>query len=597
MDAKNWFTAVLAVPGAHRGRATMLAADAVGYSRLMQQDQEGTHARMTALRHDVTDPEVAAHGGVVLKNTGDGFLAIFATVPEGIRCAASLQRRWEAANDGEPPGRRISFRIGLNVADVILQDHDVYGDGVNTAARLQTYAEPGGIVVSDAIAAELDDALRGGLRDLGDLHLRNLGKATRAFALSGGALAADQAGDAVPGTESAASIVVLPFREQAAAPGDSYFGEGIVDDIIHGLSGLKELFVISRGSTLGYRDAAVDVRAIGRDLGVRDVLHGGIRRGGNRLRIRTELCQAEAGEIVYSDQHDGVLEDIFDLQEQIAAKVVRNIAPHVQERERLRAMRKHPQNMTSYDLLLQALGPLFRMDYQSFSLAQGLLQRAIVHDPTYAPAYSYAAYWHLLRVGQGWSADPGDDAAEAERKSAAAIRLDANDALALAINGHVHSYLKRDFATAVEMQDRAVDAGPSCAMAWTLSSVTRGFLGEGAEAVRRAARGLKLSPLGPHLAYHQHILSQAHYVNGDFDEAVLWGRRAFKEGERLTSNLRCLAAALVAIGEVEEARQVCGRLMAHDPRFHLAAFARQTPLPPALRDPFVARLRQAGVPD
>ena len=597
METTNWFTAVLGVPGAHRGRATMLAADAVGYSRLMQQDQEGTHARMTALRRDITDPQVALHGGVVLKNTGDGFLAIFGTVAAGIRCAAALQRLWAAAEEGEPPGRRISFRIGMNVADVILQDHDVYGDGVNAAARLQTYAEPGGIVVSEAITAELEAPLRAGLHDLGDLHLRNLGQATRAFALSGSAMAADQAGDAVPGTENAASIVVLPFREQGAGQGDSYFGDGIVDDIIHGLSGLKELFVISRGSTLGYRDTTIDVRAIGRELGVRYVLHGGIRRGGNRLRIRTELCNSEAGEIVYSDQHDGVLEDIFDLQEQIATKVVKSIAPNVQERERLRAMRKHPQNMTSYDFLLQALGPLFRMDYPSFSLAQGLLQRAIVHDPTYAPAYSYAAYWHLLRVGQGWSPDPTDDAAEAERKSAAAIRLDANDALALAINGHVHSYLKRDFATAVDLQDRALEAGPSCAMAWTLSSVTRGFMGAGAEAVRRAARGLQLSPLGPHLAYHQHILSQAHYVNGDFAEAVLWGRKAFKEGERLTSNLRCLAAALVAVGELEEARQVCGRLMAHDPRFHLAAFARQTPLPPALREPFVERLRLAGVPD
>lgn len=278
-------------------------------------------------------------------------------------------------------------------------------------------------------------------------------------------------------------------------------------------------------------------------------------------------------------------------------RVVATIAPHIRERERLRAMRKHPQNLTAYDFVLQALDPLFRMDYPSFSRARGLLQQAIAHDPDYAPAYSYAAYWHLLRVGQGWSPDPLADAEDAAKAASAAIDRDGNDALALAIFGHVHSYLMKDYETAVELQERAIEAGPNCAMAWTLSSATRGYLGEGPTAVLRADHGLQLSPRGPHVVYHEHILSQAHYINGNYDEAVAWGRRAAKHNDRLTSNLRCLAAALVATGQIEEARQVGRRLLELDPGMALTSFAARTPLRGHYRDAFIERLRAAGLPD
>jgi len=397
--------------------------------------------------------------------------------------------------------------------------------------------------------------------------------------------------------EGRASIVVLPFRELFGKPGEEYFAEGIVDDIVHALSGLKELFVISRGSTLGYNDSKMDVRKVGRELGVRYVMHGSVQRTDNRIRIRPELCNAETGAIIWTDQADAELGDLFELQRRITMRAVSTLAPRVRERERVRAMRKHPQNMSAYDLVLQALRPLFQMDYDSFSQAHGLLQRAISHDPQYGPAYSYSSYWHLLRVGQGWSNDVHADTLEAARTAATAIDLDENDALALAIYGHVHSYLKKDYDTAVELQDRAIDVGPSCAMAWTLSSVTRGYLGQGQTAVIRAERGLQLSPRGPHVVYHQHILSQAHYINGNYDEAVLWGRRAARHTERLTSNLRCLVASLVATGQMDDARQVAARLLEFDPGMSLQAFASRTPLQGSIRDSFVERLRAAGLPD
>jgi TolB-like protein/tetratricopeptide (TPR) repeat protein len=563
----------------------------------MHVDENDTHARMKEIESQILRPQIAARGGEIVKHTGDGFLATFDNVEDAIDCTVELQRTLFAWNEKEPLSRRINYRMGVNVADVIVEDHDVFGDGVNIAARLQTYAEPGGIVVTDMVARHISGGDGIALHDLGDLPLRNIGRPVRAFSLGHATSISPPLADAAPGFDERASIVVLPFTEQPSRPGEEYFAEGIVDDIIHALAGLKELFVIARGSTLGFRDPAFDVRAIGRELGVRYVLHGNVRRAEPDIRIRAELCNAESGAIVYTDQYTGRTTDLFDLQRRIAARVVTTIAPQVRERERLRALRKHPRNMTAYDFVLQALGPLFHMDYESFSLAHGLLQSAISHDPHYGPAHSYTAYWHLLRVGQGWSPDIMADAEAAGRAAATAIELDENDALALAICGHVYSYLRKDFDTAIELQDRAIEVGPSCAMAWTLSSVTRGLVGQGAAAVVRAERGLELSPRGPHVVYHEHILSQAHYTNANYDEAVVWGRRAAKHNDRLTSNLRCLVAALMAIGQEEEARRMARRLLELDPGMSLATFAKRTPLQGEMRDTFIERLRAAGLPD
>ena len=239
--------------------------------------------------------------------------------------------------------------------------------------------------------------------DLGELHLRNMSRPVRAFALQMDDVRVRALGDAPVGAEGRPSIVVLPFRQNQSDPDDAYFADGIVDNIIHALSGLKEVFVISRGSTLGYGGAKIDVRAIGRELGVRYVMYGSVQRAAGHLRIASELSDAETGAIVLAEKYDGEMSEIFALQDRISAQIVTTIAPHVRERERVRAMRKHPKNLTAYDLVLQALGPLYEMDYQSFSRARGLLQQAMAHDPGYAPAYSYAANWHMFRIGQGWS--------------------------------------------------------------------------------------------------------------------------------------------------------------------------------------------------
>lgn len=579
-----------------RKLVAILAADIVGYSRLMEEDEAATVQELKEHQAAIL-PTVGRHGGRVVDTSGDGILAEFPSVINATECAVGIQTMMATRNEAQPESRRMRFRIGINLGDVIHDETRIYGDGVNVAARLQTYAEPGGVVVSGAVAEQIVSLPGVHVVNLGELHLRNISRPVRAFVLRMDDEQTRALGDAPVGWEGRPSIVVLPFRQNQSDPDDAYFADGIVDNIIHALAGLKELFVISRGSTLGYGGGGIDVRAIGRELGVRYVMYGSVQRAAGHLRIATELSDAETGAIVLSERYDSELSGLFTLQDTISAQIVTTIAPHVRERERLRAMRKHPKNLTAYDLVLQALVPLYEMDPESFARARGLLQQAMAFDPGYAPAYSYAAYWHMFRIGQGWSPDARADNTEAARTAAAAIERDPGDALALAIYGHVQSFLLKDYDTGVEYLDRALAAGPSCALAWTMSSATCGYLGQGAMAVLRAENGLRLSPRDSHVFFHEHILSQAHYINGNYDEAIAWARKSAQHNPRLTSNLRVLAASLVAVGKTEEATEVARQLLAVEPRFGLRAFAARTPLRGAVLDTFVDRLRAAGLPD
>src|SRR5436190_1921961 len=361
----------------HHRLAAVLAADVVGYTRLMELDEEGTHSRLMNLRFSVMQPIMTRQQGRIVKNTGDGFMAMFETAEAALQSAKDMQCAVTGAEASVPIDRRITFRMGVNVADVIVEDHDIYGDGVNIAARLQSHAEPGGIVISGLVAEHVGGTLGMHAVDLGQMQMRNLSNPVRVLSLRLPDAPAPVVGEVQPGYESRPSIAVLPFRKLANAE-DSYFADGIVDNIIHALAALKDLFVISRGSTLGYGGQTIDVRAVGRELGVRYVLYGSVQRSGGRLRITTELSDSEIGEVVRTDSYDSVLADLFEVQDRIAQEVVNAIAPHVRERELKRALKKHPQNMTAYDLVLQALGLLYQLDYATFSRARGLLQRAMV---------------------------------------------------------------------------------------------------------------------------------------------------------------------------------------------------------------------------
>ena len=584
-------------PIAQRRLAAILVADMVGYSRLMEAYEEYTYTSHTRLRSEILDPGIAACGGRVVKNTGDGFVAIFDSADQATQCALSLQQAVAVETAEQPVERRITFRMAVNLADIIVEEDDVYGDGVNVAARLQAYAEPGGVIVSGAVAEQMGSSPGVGVIDLGDLPLRNRARPVRVFALRTPSAPARLIGDALAGSEPRPSLAVLPFRMHPTDPDESYFADGVVDDIIHGLASLKELFVVSRGSALGYGGSTLDVRAISRELGVRYVLYGSVRRSGGRLRISTELSDAETGAVIRSDQYDGNLADLFELHGRIAVNIVRTIAPHVHELELIRAMRKQPQNLTAYDLVLQALDLLYRMDYESFSRARGLLQQAIAHDPSYAPAYAYTALWYIFRVGEIGSPDPGGDAAAAATHAFGALERGGDDSLSLAIGGHVQSFLLKNCDKAISLLDKAIAAGPSSAMAWTMSSLTRGYIGDGATAVRHAEQGVRLSPLDARLFWHEGGLAQAYYVDGNYEEALEWVRSAVGRNEAVRYNLRTLIATLVALGKEDEAAGAARHLMRIQPEFRLGRYAKNCPFQRPMLNDWLARLRSAGLPE
>lgn len=585
------------MPEVRRRLAAVLAADVVGYTRLMEAHEEDTHVRLMQLRSQILDPGVAAQHGRIVKNTGDGFLATFETARDATRCALSLQEAVSAHTAALPADQRISFRMGLNAADIIVEEDDVYGEGVNIAARLQTYASSGGIVVSAAIAEQLDNDLNVNAIDLGDLRLRNIGRPVRVYALRPSMQPAKLVGEAVAGSEPRPSIAVLPFRMNLASPDQGYFADGVVYDIIRGLAALKELFVVSRGSSLGYGGRDIDVREIGRQLGVRYVLYGSVQRTTTMLRIGTELSDAESGEVIRSDQYEGDPGDLFALQDRIAISVVRKIAPQVRERELMRAMRKHPQNLTAYDLVLQALDLLYRMDYDSFSKARGLLEQAISHDPNYALAYSYVALWYVFRIGEIGSPDPDGDAIAGARYATEAIERGGDDAFALAMYGHVLSFLLHDFHKAKEILERAIEAGPSSAMAWTMASATSGFLGDGPSAVRQGEQGVRLSPLDARSFWHEGLLGQAYYVNGEYKQALEWARSAVSRNELIRFNQRLLIVTLDALGRREEAAQAARRFLQIQPDFRISSYATRCPFRDAALETWLGHLRSAGLPD
>jgi adenylate cyclase len=393
------------------------------------------------------------------------------------------------------------------------------------------------------------------------------------------------------------SVAVLPFHAAGGGADDDYFSDGIVEDIIVALQSIRGLLVIARSSTLSFRNTPVDTQRVGQELGIRYVLTGSVRRIEKRLRIVVELADVEAGSVIWADRYDGNLGDLFDFQARIATRIVWSVAPHVREAELKRALRKRPANLNAYDLVMQAIDLMYRMNFADFTQAGLLLQEAIAADESYATAFAYAALWHIHNVVQGWASENGPDRVEALRLSAAAIDLDPADGFALAVHAHTKSMLFREYEAAISFFDRALDASPGNAMVWSLSSGAYSYMGDGRTGLLRAQHGLRLSPVDTQAFFYLTFLSVAHYVNSTFDEAAIWARKCLGFNPRLCATLRLLTVSLVAMGEREEAREVGQMLLKIQPRFKISSYAELCPYRMDVRTEFLTRLREASLPE
>jgi adenylate cyclase len=588
-------TPALPYPSFDRTFRAVMMADVVGYSRLMEAAEIETYARYRALCVEISDPAIISHRGEIVKNTGDGFLAIFESPLDALRCATMLQQDVTANQATLPADRRLAFRIGLHWEPVILDAGDAHGGGVNIAARLQTVAPGGGVVVSAALLAEISDFRDFPTDDLGELRLKNLSRPVRAFSVRLPGIACIEP-DVGPRPGQKPSIAILPFEDHSPDRSCGYFADGLIDDIIVSLSNIPELLVVSRGSTLALSRQGIEPGRVSERLGVRYVLSGTVRRSDNRMRLSVTLTDMSAGSVIWAERYDTALAELFDVQDDIALSIVGKIATYVRRSEVQRALRTPPHNHNAYDHLLQGLDLLYRLDPQSMPRARGLLEQAREDDPAYAAPYAFLAQWHLYDVQEGYSLGSRKGAGEVVRLASAALDRDPASALALALLGHAHSLFHRDYDTALDLFDRALSISPNNAWAWTNSSATCGFIGEARRGIAHAERALRLSPLDIQAFVIFSRLAQNHYLHGSYEDAIRWSRKSLNLNARYGMSARIAAAAAIALGREQQAKQMAehhGRVL---PNFRVSEYARRCAFPQPQAAIYTGRLTVAGIP-
>ena len=582
-----------------RRLAAILAADVAGYSRLMGTDEEGTLRQLKAHRKELVDPKITEHRGHIVKTTGDGMLVEFVSVVDAVRCAVDIQRGMVERNVEVPADKRIEFRVGINVGDIISDDNDIYGDGVNVAARLEALADPGGIMVSRNVHDQVRDKLSFGFEDMGEQMVKNIARPIGVHRVQISELAAPAVTKSGVATSSSRpSIAVLPFVNMSGDPEQEYFADGIVEEIITALSHMRWLAVIARNSSFTYKGRNVDVKQVGRELGVRYVLEGSVRKSGNRLRITGQLIDASTGTHLWADRFDGEIKDIFDLQDQVTTRVVGAIAPKLEQVEIERAKRKPTESLDAYDHYLRGMANLHQWTKESSDEALRLFYRAIELDAGFASAYGMAAWCFVLRKGNGWMGDRAQEIAEAARLARQAVDLGADDATALSGAGYALVFVAHDLDNGPAILDRALELNPNLAGALISSGWTKAFLGEPDIAIKRVTDAMRLSPLDPMSFRTLGAVAFAHFIAGRYDEASLWAEKALQERANYLPAIRDLAAANALAGRDSEARAAIESLRKIAPAMRVSTVKEWLPF---RRPDDLARLedglRKAGLPE
>lgn len=543
-----------------RRLAAILAADVVGYSRLIGADEEGTLDRLRAMRAELIDPKIHEHRGRIFKSTGDGLLIEFASVVDALRCASELQRAMAQHQAASPANRHIEFRVGIHQGDVVVENDDIFGDGVNIAARLEGLADPGGICVSARVQEDAAGKVDLAFEDLGEQQLKNIARPVRVYRLRFDQVAA--AGRrpmlALPDKPS---IAVLPFANMSGDVEQEYFADGMVEEMITALSRIRWLFVIARNSTFTYKNRAVDLKRVGRELGVRYVLEGSVRKGGGRVRITAQLIEAETGAHLWADHFDGTLEDVFDLQDRVATSVAGVIEPGLRAAETRRAAARPTADMTAYDLYLQALPIFYTLTKEGIVRALDLLELAIARDPNYGPALAWAAMCHLWRHLEGWDEREKPARREGTDLARRALAVAGDDPSVMANAALVLAQFGQDIGAMTALVDRSLALDPSSARGWYVSGLLRLWAGDLDLAIEHVETSLRLSPcerLGAHLS----VMGTAYLMKRQFDAAIPKLLVAIHERPTNPPPYRSLACCYAHLGRLDEAREIIERLRA-----------------------------------
>ncbi len=584
-----------------RRLAAILAADVAGYSRLMAADEVGTLARFKHIRASVIDPAIAQFQGNIVGMAGDSLLVEFNNALAAVQCAVACQQALGQLNATEQEDRRIAFRMGVNLGDVIAADATIHGDGVNVASRLEKLAEPGGLCISRNVYEQVRD--RAGLRfeDLGEQQVKNIDWPVRVWKWISDVAAVDAkagAGRRMPALPLPAkpSIAVLPFDDMSGDGAQSHLADGIVEAITATLSHIKSFFVVARNSSFTYKGRPVNVGDIGRELGVAYVLEGSVQRAGQRVRITVQLIETGGGSHVWAERYDGTLDDIFDLQDRITEQVAGALQPSIRIAEIERSQRKRPADLGAYDYAMHAMPHVWALDKEESTRALDLLEKALAIDPDYPLAISLAGWCHAQRSVYNWADNIAESQVEALKLAERAAQLSSDDPLILAVLGAVHTFV-RNHGTARVLLERAVSIDPNAAWAWSRLGWLETYSDRPAVARQHFERALRLSPLDP-MNFNNYVgIGSSHEVAMEYDLAAQFYLRALGERPHADWLYRNIASSLSGAGRMEEAKAAYSHLMQRYLGLTAAKVRQAMVFSPASLDRMCDNLRKLGLPD
>ena len=584
----------MADEGFRRKLTAILSADVKGYSRLMGDDEEATIRTLTTYRSAISDL-VQQYRGRVVDTTGDNLMAEFTSAVDAVKCALEVQRELAERNAELSHERRMEFRIGLNIGDVVEEEDRIYGDGVNIAARVEGLAEAGGICISGRVYDQVENKLDLKCKFLGEQKVKNITRPVRVYQVRTESNAAVSELSRTLELSDKPSIAVLPFDNMSGDSEQEYFTDGITEDIITALSRFRWFFVIARNSTFTYKGKAVHVKQVAQDLGVRYVLEGSVRKAGNRVRITSQLIDASTGHHVWAERYDRDLEDIFAVQDEITENIVTSVGPEFFSAEMQRAQRKEVRSLDAWDYVMRASSHHSRYTRKDVAEAQRLLRKAIELDPMSAGAFCLLAFTHLMQVQFGWSESVVQSINEATKAAQSAVAIDDRDAWAHTALGMVDLISKR-YDNAVRRLKRAVDLNPNLANAYGSLGQALALAGEYNGAVTQINKAIRLSPRDPFMVYWFGHLGLASFVEERYEDACDWGSKAIQENPLFPGGHRLLASSYGQLGRVKEAATELKELLLLMPGMTADDVRRQVPFrKPRDMERYIDGLRKAGL--